>query len=296
MTPTTTADWVAVTERNARIITTLVGWIWWDPGALDRYRALGVDPALAYCAVRGAPLAPAGDDAVIAAFYTINPDVVRASLADARQHTTFDLLWAARDDAVIDGLRTHAPTAVDALAELAPMLRTAADACAPAGRTLFGACRALPLPDHPTLIGWHLVNLLREWRGDTHFALVVSEGLDPVEASILHNAWMRYPPRWIPRSRIWTDHHIDDAYRRLTERGLARYTDGDWQINDTGLALREHIEIRTDQLTSAPWRAVGADAADRFHQLLRDANDQLLDRIDRTAGPHYQPASRLHPR
>ena len=40
------------------------------------------------------------------------------------------------------------------------------------------------------------MNCLREWRGDTHWALVVANGLTGVEASVLHNLWLGYDPEW----------------------------------------------------------------------------------------------------
>ena len=35
-------DWTAVAKRNSRSVQTTVGWIFWDPGAIARYEALGL--------------------------------------------------------------------------------------------------------------------------------------------------------------------------------------------------------------------------------------------------------------
>ena len=56
-------DWVAVARRNARSVQTTVGWIFWDPGAVDRYGALGLPGPLGYIVARAAPLLAAGPDA-----------------------------------------------------------------------------------------------------------------------------------------------------------------------------------------------------------------------------------------
>ncbi|MEZ5141780.1 MAG: hypothetical protein R2726_04580 [Acidimicrobiales bacterium] len=56
------------------------------------------------------------------------------------------------------------------------------------------------------------MNVLREWRGDTHWAIVAASGLSGSEASILHNAWLGYDRDWLSLSRA-------TARRRSTWRG-----------------------------------------------------------------------------
>jgi len=56
----------------------LIGWVFWDPRAIELYSQLGVpNGAGYYIATRAAPLAPAGDEAVVAAFYSISPAFIR---------------------------------------------------------------------------------------------------------------------------------------------------------------------------------------------------------------------------
>lgn len=300
-------DWIGITERNARSVQTLIGWIFWDPGAVERYTALGVPGPLGYVPSRAAPLAPAGDDAVIAAFSTINPDAIRLSLQLTREHTTFEAMWRARDEAVVEGLRRHVPELCEPLAELADPLWGAVRACPVGGRVLFGAYLGVPIPDDPLLSAWQAVNCLREWRGDTHMALLVEADLGPVEASLLHSAWVGYPHEWIGRSRAWSEDAVRDGMASLAERGLAdridlRATDDGepdpldgWRVNEMGLALRRHVEDRTNELTTTPWEHLGEEFSVRFAELLEPPCEVLLRRVDETAGPRYQPASRIHP-
>lgn len=282
-------DWVAITRRNARSVQTLIGWIFWDPGALDRLGALGLPGPLGYIAGRAAPLIPAGPEAVVAAFYSISPPGIRLAVDLVAQHTTPQAVWAARDEAVVEGLRTYVPQHLDALVEMAPWLWEAVEACPVEGRVFYGAHRSLPRPDDPVLSLWHAVNCLREWRGDTHWALLVSEGLSGVEAGIVHNAWLGYDPDWIPESRGNQPEEIDAAWQSLEARGLAR----ERRVTPEGIALRQHIEDRTDALTTVPWVAVGPDRAQRFAAVAEPPCELLLRRVDETAGPNYQPASRL---
>src|SRR3954454_13486612 len=106
-------DWFEITKRNARSVQTTVGWIFWDPGAIERYAATGL-PAdfagpLGYIGARCAPLAGAGPDAVIAAFGSISPFGIRTVFELVEQPDGFRTLWEARDQAVAEGLRLHAP-------------------------------------------------------------------------------------------------------------------------------------------------------------------------------------------
>ena len=134
-------------------------------------------------------------------------------------------------------------------------------------------------PD-PVLSGWHAVNRLREWRGDTHWAIVAASGLSGVGVSILHNAWLGYEPDWLPRSRGTSDEDLECAWAVLRARGLA---EGD-QVTSAGIALRQHIEDETDRLTTSPWQLLGADAAAAFAADFEPPCERLLARVDETAG------------
>jgi hypothetical protein len=262
-------DWLDVTRRNARSVQTTIGWIFWDPGAVARYEALGLPGPLGYIASRAAPLGAAGPEATIAAFGSISPLGIRLAFDLVAQHTTFEAVWQA--------------------AELGPALWPVVERLPVAGRVFFAAHLQMPRPTVPVLFGWHAVNCIREWRGDTHWAVVVAAGLDGVEAGILHNAWVNYERDWLPKSRGATDDELKRAWAALEARGLAK----SGAVTDAGIALRQHIEDETDRLTTTPWELLGEQRALRFAQEFEPPCEQLLHRVDVTAGPNYQPASRL---
>ena len=282
-------DWTEITRRNSRSVQTTIGWIFWDPGAVARYEQLGLPGPLGYIASRAAPLAPAGADATIAAFGSISPFGIRMAFDLVTQHTTFDAVWAARDQAVLEGLREHAPAILDPLAALAPVVWPVVESLPKVGRVLFAAHLRMPRPDDPVLSGWHAVNCLREWRGDLHWAVVVAAGLDGVEASILHNAWLGYERDWLPKSRGSDAGTLAAAWRALEARGLARAG----EVTVDGVALRQHIEDETDRLGGLPWRQLGEERARQFAREFEPPCEALLRRVDITAGPNYQPASRV---
>ena len=103
---------VELTECISRSVQTTVGWIFWDPGAVERYGALGLPEGLAgplgYIGARCAPLAPAGPDAVIAAFGSISPLAIRGLFGLLDHPDRFTELWDARDLAVAEWLEQRA--------------------------------------------------------------------------------------------------------------------------------------------------------------------------------------------
>lgn len=282
-------DWTELAARASFASHRLIGWIYWDPVAIERYAALGVpDGAGYYIASRGAPLAPAGHQAVTAAFSTIHPGFIQYCIELAQRHTTWHAITDARDEAVGIGLRRYVPEICDDLAEMATPLWQAADELRSSARVLFAAHREWPRSSDPLVSAWLAVNCIREWRGDTHFALLAAADLDAAQAGLLHDAHLNYPGEWIPRSRGADDDAITAAFAALEARGLA----SGGRVNDAGLALRQEIEDRTDELSSAAWRSLGEDTTTRFLDLVEPVGERLLTRIDETAGPNWMPAAR----
>ena len=66
-------------------------------------------------ASRAAPLGP-GPEAVVAAFGSISPMGIAIALDPIDEHTTFDAVWAARNEAVSEGLVEHSPSIVEPMA------------------------------------------------------------------------------------------------------------------------------------------------------------------------------------
>lgn len=286
----TEPDWQQLSASASLASHQLIGWIFWDPGAIARYAALGVPNGTGYyIASRAAPLAPAGDNAVIAAFFSISPVFIRFSLGLTRQHTTFADAYRVRNEAVAEGLRTWAPEVIDGLGAMAPALWDAVDALPMEGRVLFAAHAEWPRhDDDPALSAWLALNCIREWRGDTHFALLAAHDITGVQAGLLHDAWMGYPGEWIPRSRGADDGAIAAAMAALTDRGLA---DGN-RVNDAGVALRHALEEQTDRASELAWRHLGAPATEAVCDLVAPVAARLIQRIDETAGPDWMPAAR----
>ncbi len=288
MTTDSTTDWAAIARRNSRSVQTLIGWIFWDPGAVTRYEQLGLPGPLGYIASRSAPFAGAGAEATIASFGSISPDGIRLVFQHLGTPSAFHAFWLARDAAVVDGLTAYAPDARGGLEEFADDLGDVVAKLPTVGRPFFAAHLAMEQPASPLLRGWHAVNALREWRGDTHWAIVASQGLSGPEASVLHNAWLGYDGDWLSVSRGNAAASIDTAWTSLEHKGLAV----DRNVTNEGLALRQWIEDETDRRTTLPWELLGLESSERFAHTFEPPCDLLLARVDVTAGERYQPASR----
>ena len=266
----------------------LVGWIFWDPDGVAALEARGVPDGLGYYVVtRAAPLLPAGPKAVAASYYSINPVFIEAVVNHFHEHATPVDAWEVRNDAVAAGLQRYAPEICDDLAAMAPELWAVVDELPMSGRVLFAAHLGAPRPDNALVSAWLAVNCIREWRGDTHWAVLLTEDIDGVQAGLLHDAHLNYGD-WIAQSRGADEAAIAAAMAGLEARGLA----ADGRVNDAGLALREHIERRTDELSERPWRILGADRSESFVSLVGSAAETLVGRIDDTAGTEWMPAVR----
>lgn len=236
------------------------GMIYFTPHGPDAYRELGItDPRMMYFASRSAAFGPVPAEVTIATFFNFNPAAVRAVLPAAWEIASPADIFRARLRAVDRSLRQAwgddiSGPEVRAVAELAR--RAAERACErPQGRPLFAAHAALPWPDEPHLVLWHAQTLLREYRGDGHVTLLLTEGLDGIEALITHSATGEISPEVLRASRSWSEADWAAGVRRLRERGWM--ADDAVALSEHGSARRGAIESRTDELSVYPYEAIG---------------------------------------
>jgi hypothetical protein len=283
-------DWQDLTRRSSFASHRLIGWIFWDSTAKDNLEALGVPGGMGHYIVnRGAPLCPAGPEALFAAYYTIHREFVHFAWNHTAQHISdWRAVSTARDAAVLSGLQRMTPEIIEPLGELAAPLWDVVDALPASGRVLFAAHKSWPRPEHAALCAWNALNTIREWRGDTHFGILVSEDIGLVEAGLLHDAWMGYPKEWIPRSRGADDVSINAALRTLEQRGFV--TDG--EVNDAGVAYRQQLEEKTDALHEIAWRLLGEEKTMQFLSLVEPVGERYVEEINTTAGDNWMPAAR----
>jgi hypothetical protein len=121
-------------------------------------------------------------------------------------------------------------------------------------RPLFAGLRDLPVPNSALGRLWRGAELVREHRGDGHLGVCISEGLDPLEMSLLTELWLSFEPGEYSSSRGYSLDAIGSAKDRLSRHG---YIDGN-TLSAVGVAFREAVENATDRSQSALIDALGS--------------------------------------
>jgi hypothetical protein len=254
--------------------------IYFSPHRSTAYAAIGITRArMGYFASRSAAIGAASADIVVATFFNFSPAIVSRSLPAAWDITTPADVLAARRHAVDQSLRQAWGEAVDGpdVREAADLARRAAQRATerPQGRPLFAAHAALDWPDEPHLVLWHAQTLLREYRGDGHVALLLTEGLDGLGALITHSATGEIAAEDLRTSRGWTEAEWEAGVERVRSQGWL--TDGpELTLSEDGQRRRQSIEDRTDELSIFPYEAIGEDGCARLRERGRTLSAAII--------------------
>ncbi|MFX0578350.1 SCO6745 family protein [Nocardia nepalensis] len=254
-----------------RTLEPIHGMIYFSPHGQQCYAEIGLTGrAMTYFAPRSAAMGPVPAEVTIATFFNFNPVAVRSALPAAWQIATPADVLAARYEAVDRSLRQAWGEEVDgsAVREAADLARRAAErACdRPQGRPLFAGHAQLPWPTAPHMVLWHAQTLLREFRGDGHVALLLSEGLDGREALITHGAAGIISAEVLRVSRYWSEQEWAESIERLRSDGWL-LAGPDLAFSEEGRRRRQSIEDRTDQLAVYPYEELGEEGCARLREL-----------------------------
>ncbi len=268
-----------VARKTWRTLEPIHGYIYFAPEAVDAFAALGLTPELGggYFASRAAPMGAVAAEVVIATFFNFRPAFVRETIPRAWTIATPEQFVAARVDAAgamlrrLLGDQAEGPH-IEEAAELAR--RAALDASErPEGRPLFAGHVSLEWPDDPLVVLWHAQSLLREFRGDGHIAAMTAEGVDGLEALIIHGATGEVPPSILRASRNWSADEWSAGEERLRSRG---WLDADGVLTQAGRDHRQWVEDRTDALAVSAYEGLGVDGCDRLRQLCRPLSKAVV--------------------
>ena len=234
-----------------------------------------------YFAGRAAPLGAAGAAVVTASFFNFAPAFVARAIPGV-----WDLITPE------EALRVRLAGATEALGRL--LAGQEADAAAAAdllwraigeldfsGRVLASADAALPVPGEGvpgegvpgegvpgeglaagSLSGeglarlWQAATVLREHRGDGHFAALAAADVDGCEAVALR-CCLDLRREDMQPVRGWTDEAWDGALSRLAARGWIG-TDG--ALTSAGQEAHAAVENATDWAAARPWTRLGPEA------------------------------------
>jgi hypothetical protein len=158
--------------------------------------------------------------------------------------------------------------------EAAELARRAAETASPLGRPLFAGYSALEWPAEPHLVLWHAATLLREHRGDGHVSALVGEQVDGCEANVLAAASGASTSELQRASRQWPDDEWDAALDRLRGRG---WVDEHTSLTPGGVAGKQRIEDRTDELATPPLAALDESEQERLVALFAEMSRAIVD-------------------
>ncbi|HVL33001.1 MAG TPA: hypothetical protein VM600_05405 [Actinomycetota bacterium] len=262
-------------RRFQATVEPLTAMIYFVPEAAEEYAAVGIDPVAGYFMSRSAAMGRVSASVVASTFYNFSPTLVR-NVVNWDEHDPAVVLTA-RHKAVrrsLERLISDESGAPPDVTRLVALLKQAVAGAPPEGRPLFAAHAALSWPDDDIVGVWHGANCLREFRGDCHIALLISHGMNAVDALMLNGAYAG-TTTFLMNSRMWGDAAYEASREALRARG---FFDADGALTDGGRKFRDMIEMETDRLSAAPFEALGSAACEELESLLVPLVRRLGDR------------------
>src|SRR5689334_13568808 len=241
-----------------------------------------------YFAGRAAPLgvagaggtvaASAGAAVVAASFFNFAPAFVARAIPGVWELITPEEALRVRLAGATEGLGRLLAGQETEAAAAGDLLWRAIGELDFSGRVLAAANAALPvvpgedvaatsasLPSLPSLASsaaaglgrlWQAATLLREHRGDGHFAALAAADIDGCEAVVLR-CCLDLRREDMQPVRGWTDEAWDGAVSRLSARG---WVGADGTLTSAGREAHAAVEDATDRAASRPWARLGPEA------------------------------------
>jgi hypothetical protein len=225
-----------------------------------------------YFAGRAAPLGVtgAGGAAVVAAsFFNFAPGFVARAIPGVWELITPEEALRVRLAGAVEGLGRLLAGQEAKAAAAADLLWRAIGELDFSGRVLAAANAALPVPPGEDAAAssaasaaaglgrlWQAATLLREHRGDGHFAALAAADIDGCEAVVLR-CCLDLRREDMQPVRGWTDEAWDGALSRLAARG---WVGADGTLTSAGREAHEAVEDATDRAASRPWARLGPEA------------------------------------
>ena len=263
--------------------------VYFVPEALSAFTEAGLRGYWrGYFAGRAAPLGRARAAAVSASFYNFAPAFVGRAIPGVWDLITPEEAIAVREAGATASLRRLLDGREAEATKAADLLWRAAEDLDFAGRVLSAANSELPISADPLTRLWQATTLLREHRGDSHFAALAAAGIDGCEAVVLRSAKDTDISRDLMQPvRGWTDEQWEAAGSRLVERG---WVGEDGALTAAGRAVHDAVEAATDQAAARPWNRIGGVG-------LAEVADVLLPLAQACAAalPEVIPVGRLQP-
>jgi hypothetical protein len=228
-----------------------------------------------YFAGRAAPLGITPAEVVDALFYNFAPGEVARHIPKVWRTTTPEAAIAARQAGCVAALRAILGDHLDApeVARATDLLIRASTSAPLEGRPMYAALRALPIPADPVARLFHAASLLREHRGDGHIVALMAEGIGGLGAHVLYALAMEMPAERFGRIHHLPAAQLDAVIDGMRARGLIG---PDGRLSETGRAVNQRVEGRTDDLAAAPYECLDRAELDELLSTLEPLATLLL--------------------
>lgn len=256
----------------------------WSRRVNEALATHGLDFLSSYVWGRAAGLGDPTGAAAAAAFAWFEPGLVVALVDAGRTALSREQVLQVRDRESAAGLTED--LAGEDVAGVADRLLEVTAGLDGFGRPLFAGLRERAVPDSPAGRLQRACELVREFRGDGHVAVVLAAGISAVEANILTELWTGMELGSYTATRGWSTQAQAAAVTRLEERGWL----ADGALTRVGTAAREDLEAATDLASDALVAGLGVDLddvvahLDAWGQRCIDAAAFPADTLKRAAG------------
>ena len=257
---------------------------WWCRPTNEAMEENGLLFFPAYVWGRAASLGEPPAELVQCTFAVFEPNFLAGVYGEGRAACSREEILALREGPTVTSLGSV--VSGDEVPRVAGLLRRAVQEADGTGRPLFCGLRSLSWPDAPVGQLWRAAEMVREHRGDSHIAVCVAAGLDPVEMTVLTELWLGMPLGSYLLTRGFVGEPLELALATLEERGWV----ADRQLTPTGRHERDRIEQQTDELQAGIVRALGdeldgvVEAANRWSDAVIAAGAFPGDPHKRAAG------------
>ena len=218
----------------------------------------------AYFAGRAAPLGrDVPPEVVHALFYNFADGEVARHIPRVWDTVTPEAATAARQEGSVAALRRILGELADTpgVVGAGDLVIKAGTSARTEGRALYAAVRTLPVPAEPVARLWHGANLLREHRGDSHVAALMTVGVGGTEAHVLHALSEGMPAEQFGRVSHLPHAQLAAVVEGMRTRGLVG---ADGWLTLAGRQIKERVETLTDELAAPAYDILEPDELDQL--------------------------------
>ena len=251
-----------------------------SPEAVGAYQAIGLQtPPHQYFASRLAAAGEVSHGVAVSLLFGFAPSYVAQAVPE---------VWGIVDARTVVVARTHGADATfqrilgdswnsTEIARANAIAQEMTTGLSFAGKPMAAAQNDVPQPSSPGLQLWRACTILREFRGDAHWAATAAAGIDAVECHILHAADGAMPEDLLQRVTGWDDSDWEAAKASLRSRGLMQNGGSELELTADGAEVKLLIERATDSGSSAPVSVVGEKQTAELIQLMKPWVSAIMD-------------------